>query len=156
MKSFYLKCYAILLIVLLCVISCSKDEVGKSYKMFNMYRETNILTVSTLQKNGQSYRPVHFIVLEYGRNKFYRYEVYNDDAVIYYGIKGLSAIPGYDGWYYDTTAVTEFSIKIESGRFILEDNTALEWILSDDNEVTALKDNMGTVKYVVWKYDEKF
>ena len=131
---------------------CSKDEESHEYKMkYSLYREANIPTITTLVKNGQSYRPIHFMVLEYGGSKFYRYEVYNDDAVAYYGITGLSSLPGFDGWYYDTSAVATISFKMERGKFILEDDTVLEWVVSDDYQVTALKDNLGIVQYVGWK-----
>ncbi len=156
MRSNHLKCFAILLMALLCMTSCSKDEEPKTlYFISRLYREANLPTISMVQKNGKSYRPVHFIVLELSSDKIYRYEVYNDDAVTYYGIKGLTSLPGYDGWYYDTNAVTALGFKMESKKLILEDGTVLEEVVSDGDQITAFKEN-GTIKYVGWKYDDKF
>jgi len=157
MKSYYLKCVALLLTALLCMTSCSKEEAEpEHFTLYQMYRPADLPAFSTLQKDGKSYRPVHFIALEYGGKKLFRYEVYNNDAVNYYGLTGLSSIPGYEGWYYDKNAVTTISNKMERGKFTLEDGTVLEWVVSGDNVISALKDSKGTIKYVGWKYDEVF
>lgn len=156
MKKLYFTYFTLLMAVLLCMTGCSKDEESHEYKMYSLYREANIPAITTVVKNGQSYRPVHFIVLEYSRSKIYRYEVYNNDAVAYYGITGLSSIPGFNGWYYDTNAVATIGCKVERGKFTLEDDTVLEWVVSDDYQVTALKDNTGIVQYVGWKPNDEF
>ena len=158
MKKFYFNYVILLMAVFLCATSCSKDdEKTQTYNYYYIYREANIPTVSTVEKNGQSYRPVHFFVLEIDRKGYlHRYEVYNDDAVKYYGLTGLSTIPGYPGWNYNTQAVKTIEMKFEKGKFTLDDGTVLNWVVSDDNYITALKDNNGSVQYVAWKDDEKF
>lgn len=143
--------------IVLGAAGCSKEEKEtRTINRYLCYRQADMPTVATIVKDGKAYRPVHFIVLETSIENFYRYEVYNDDAVKYYGMTGLSTLPGYSGWYYDANAVKSISVKWEHSKCTLDDNTVLNWVVSDDNYITAFKDDKNTILYVAWKGDEDF
>ena len=73
-----------------------------------------------------------------------------------YGMTGLSTLPGYSGWYYGANAVKFISVKGEISKCTLVDGTVLNWVVSDDNYITAFKDDKNTILYVAWKGNEDF
>lgn len=149
-----MKTIALVAVVLCCVFvtSCSKEE-SKEYTRYSCYRQAKV-TKATYIKDGKTYNPIRFSVVEISSvEKMYKYEVYNEDAVSYYGLTGLSLLPG-SSWRYDANAVQTIEIKTESGKFTLSDGKVLYWETNDDGLIEALKDENGVVQYVGWKYDD--
>lgn len=141
--------------VVLCsvlVTSCSKVET-KEITRYICYRQAKV-TKATYIKDGKTYSTIRFFVVEISSaEKICKYEVYNEDAVSYYGLTGLSLLTG-SSWRYDANAVQTIEIKTESGKFTLSDGTVLYWETNDEGLIEALKDENGVVQYVGWKYDD--
>lgn len=141
--------------------SCSKDdETTTDYTTYLVFREANLGQFPTYEKEGQEYRPVHFKAMELSSDKVYLFDVYNDDAVAYYGLTGMTTLSGFTGWNYNANSVKAIGFEMEQGKFKLSDGTVLYWVTADvsDNtkKVVSLKDESGNVVYVGWDTNDTF